>query len=197
MTILASWSSLVVDERCLSTRPERSVKALSAFLVSNIDWLASHSAARDAVNEIHELTITANQALDPASSVRLALGPCQQSGCDGTAHVTTRGARPLDFQIRCAFSRERRRLHSGATESNRRSRGARCPALNSGQFPRSVSSDTAPLLTTELAAMVAGVPDATIRKWASRGKLTRYGHASQARYDLREILALVADRDDR
>ncbi|NDL56900.1 helix-turn-helix domain-containing protein [Phytoactinopolyspora sp. XMNu-373] len=45
-----------------------------------------------------------------------------------------------------------------------------------------------------MAALVAGVPNATIRKWASRGKLTRYGRAAQVRYDLRELLEFVTKR---
>jgi hypothetical protein len=51
------------------------------------------------------------------------------------------------------------------------------------------------LVPTQLAAMAAGVTDATIRKWASRGKLTRYGCPGRAKYDLDEILALMM-RDD-
>lgn len=46
---------------------------------------------------------------------------------------------------------------------------------------------------TQLAAIAAGVPEATIRKWASRGKLTRYGQPRRAEYDLDELLALVPD----
>lgn len=45
---------------------------------------------------------------------------------------------------------------------------------------------------TELAALAAGVAVATIRKWASRGKLTRYGSPSRAEYDLDEIRELMA-----
>jgi hypothetical protein len=48
---------------------------------------------------------------------------------------------------------------------------------------------------TELAALAAGVQVATIRKWASRGKLSRYGSPKRAEYDLNEIFDLVADRD--
>lgn len=44
------------------------------------------------------------------------------------------------------------------------------------------------LVPTNLAAMAAGVSEATIRKWASRGKLTRYGQPGKAQYDLHEIL---------
>jgi hypothetical protein len=44
---------------------------------------------------------------------------------------------------------------------------------------------------TELAALAAGVSVATIRKWASRGKLTRYGTPGRAEYDLGEILELI------
>ena len=47
---------------------------------------------------------------------------------------------------------------------------------------------------TQLAALAAGVPEATIRKWASRGKLTRYGGPRKAEYDLREVAALVEQR---
>jgi hypothetical protein len=44
---------------------------------------------------------------------------------------------------------------------------------------------------TELAAMAAGVSEATVRKWASRGKLTRYGRPGRAEYDLYELYELV------
>jgi len=45
---------------------------------------------------------------------------------------------------------------------------------------------------TELAALAAGVTVATIRKWASRGKLTRYGNRRRAEYDLGEVYELMA-----
>ena len=48
------------------------------------------------------------------------------------------------------------------------------------------------LVPTELAALAAGVDTATVRKWASRGKLTRYGKPRRAEYDLGEILHLIA-----
>lgn len=48
---------------------------------------------------------------------------------------------------------------------------------------------------TELAALAAGVTEATIRKWASRGKLSRYGRPGRAEYDVRELIEIVASRD--
>ncbi|MER6086300.1 MerR family transcriptional regulator [Streptomyces sp. NPDC001833] len=44
---------------------------------------------------------------------------------------------------------------------------------------------------TELAALAMGVTPATIRKWASRGKLTRHGGPRRAEYDLDELFALA------
>ena len=44
---------------------------------------------------------------------------------------------------------------------------------------------------TQLAALAAGVSEATIRKWASRGKLSRHGTAGRAEYDLDELLAIA------
>lgn len=46
---------------------------------------------------------------------------------------------------------------------------------------------------TQLAALLAGVTEATIRKWASRGKLTRYGRPGRAEYDIEELYELVVE----
>lgn len=48
------------------------------------------------------------------------------------------------------------------------------------------------MVPTELAALAAGVSEATIRKWASRGKLTRYGSPGRAQYDLDELAQFAA-----
>ncbi len=50
---------------------------------------------------------------------------------------------------------------------------------------------------TELAALAAGVPAATIRKWASRGKLTRYGTAGRAEYSLDELRGILRENATR
>ncbi|CAM5612670.1 hypothetical protein [Streptomyces purpurascens] len=45
---------------------------------------------------------------------------------------------------------------------------------------------------TALAALALGVREGTIRQWANRGKITRYGTKRQALYDLNELAALAA-----
>jgi predicted site-specific integrase-resolvase len=45
------------------------------------------------------------------------------------------------------------------------------------------------LLTTTDAAYAAGVAPATIRKWAERGKIRRYGTPNRALWQLTEIAA--------
>lgn len=49
------------------------------------------------------------------------------------------------------------------------------------------------LVPTKAAALAAGVSEATIRKWASRGKLTRYGSPGRAHYDVEELLRIVTE----
>jgi hypothetical protein len=49
---------------------------------------------------------------------------------------------------------------------------------------------------TELAALAAGVSPATIRKWASRGKIARYGTPGRAEYDIAQLMEVVAARED-
>jgi hypothetical protein len=56
------------------------------------------------------------------------------------------------------------------------------------------AGDPRRIVPTQLAAMAAGVTEATIRKWASRGKLTRYGRPGRAQYDLNEVI-LILDGD--
>jgi hypothetical protein len=52
------------------------------------------------------------------------------------------------------------------------------------------------LVPTELAAMAAGVTSATIRKWASRGKIRRFGTPRKALYDINDLMSLVGDRSE-
>ncbi len=47
-------------------------------------------------------------------------------------------------------------------------------------------------MPTQLAALAAGVSEATIRKWASRGKINRYGTPQRAYYDLDELLRTLS-----
>ena len=66
-------------------------------------------------------------------------------------------------------------------------RGARMTHGPAGRHP-AAPRRTVP---TELAALAAGVCEATIRKWASRGKLSRYGTPGRAEYDLDELIEMA------
>ncbi|BBB01467.1 hypothetical protein RVR_8898 [Actinacidiphila reveromycinica] len=60
--------------------------------------------------------------------------------------------------------------------------------MNGGRRP-------ARTVPTELAALAMGVSPATIRKWASRGKITRYGSPQRAEYDLDELFDIAASEN--
>jgi len=49
---------------------------------------------------------------------------------------------------------------------------------------------------TKVAALALGVDEATVRQWARRGKLTRFGSPGRAEYDIEELMALAAVRAD-
>lgn len=52
------------------------------------------------------------------------------------------------------------------------------------------------LVPTVLAALATGVTSATIRKWASRGKIRRFGTPQKALYDLNELMLLVDNESE-
>ncbi|OLF13005.1 MerR family transcriptional regulator [Actinophytocola xinjiangensis] len=60
-------------------------------------------------------------------------------------------------------------------------------------LPQETSRRARTTVPTQLAALAAGVTEATIRKWASRGKLTRHGRPGRAEYDLEELYELVVE----
>lgn len=56
------------------------------------------------------------------------------------------------------------------------------------------------LIPLDLAAHVAGRPEATIRRWAAEGRLTRYPDKGRRKngvlFDIEEIPEAVRDKDD-
>jgi predicted site-specific integrase-resolvase len=50
------------------------------------------------------------------------------------------------------------------------------------------------LVPTNVAALAAGVSEATIRKWVSRGKITRYGTPGRSEFDIEELTEIALNR---
>jgi hypothetical protein len=102
VTVLASWASLVVDERRVARPQRRDVRTLTDFLGQHLEWLADHAAASDAATEIAALVRVAEDTISPDRAVRMELGPCDRSGCDHIISVTVRGdGDPAPNMIRC------------------------------------------------------------------------------------------------
>lgn len=53
------------------------------------------------------------------------------------------------------------------------------------------------LVPTNVAALAAGVSEATIRKWVSRGKVTRYGRPGRSEFDIEELVEIALKRHPR
>jgi hypothetical protein len=50
------------------------------------------------------------------------------------------------------------------------------------------------LVPTAVAALAASVSEATIRKWVSRGKITRYGTPGRSQFDIDEVTQIALGR---
>ncbi|MER6024948.1 hypothetical protein [Streptomyces sp. NPDC001851] len=50
------------------------------------------------------------------------------------------------------------------------------------------------LVPTNVAALAVGVTEATIRKWVTRGKITRYGTPGRLEFDIEELTEIAIRR---
>lgn len=65
------------------------------------------------------------------------------------------------------------------------------PTANGGRLTRPPRHRLVP---TNVAALAAGVSEATIRKWVSRGKITRYGTPGRSEFDIQELTEIALRR---
>ncbi|WP_228983665.1 hypothetical protein [Streptomyces sp. DH12] len=175
--VLASWAGVAV-ETYGSPLPERRVPELAAFLARHLDLLAGHPAAADMAGEIAQVTDGARRIVRPDGVRRVRVGACVRDGCGSEVVVTTGGSDGRAREVRC------RAGHVWQPHEWLDLRGR----MAAGQPAR----DARRTLPTRLAAVAVGVSEATVRKWASRGKLTRHGTATRAEYDLEELTLLAA-----
>jgi hypothetical protein len=178
--VLASWARLVVEERGVKGLRGCDVGSLVSFLRDEAEWIAGHPAAVSFDEEVRQLLQRLGALFGPAPVRGLALGACVEPECTGTLLVVVRGAggsAATPGHVSCDAGHM---LPPRAVADGGRSAGEVGAVTTPGR--RTVS--------TELAALAMGVSEATIRKWASRGRITRYGRKQRAEYDLDELLAL-------
>ncbi|MFD6425051.1 hypothetical protein [Streptomyces sp. NPDC060198] len=176
--VLASWAGTVAGPGT-GPAPDRAVAPLAAFLLRHLDLLLRHPAAGDLAEEIGALVADARRVLQPPVTRRITLGRCPRAGCASAVEASAPGrdgAPPEDVRCRAGHT-----WPAGDLLALRRS-------LSAGGR---VSATAGRTLPTRLAAQAAGVSEATVRKWASRGKLTRHGSPARAEYDVDELVALA------
>jgi len=193
--VLASWAALVVDGRRITFAPRRAVPDVARFLGTHLDWLAGHPAAADFADEVNDLTAMARRAIEPGSAQGIEPRTCIEPGCGGTLANRVR----VDGDVR------RAEIHCDAGHAWRADEwlllGHRIEGA-AGAGAAAVSTDasagTSPRGTrtvpTNAAALALGVPEATVRQWARRGKLTRHGSPGRAEYDVDELAALAEQK---
>lgn len=80
---LAAWADLTAEAR--GVRPvRRTVPALGGFLHRHLDWLATHPAAGDLVNEVAALMRRGVRIAQPPTERYISLGACIEPSCPGS-----------------------------------------------------------------------------------------------------------------
>jgi hypothetical protein len=82
ISVLATWSAMVAEERGLTKPARRDVPDLAAFLTRHLDWLLAHSAGPYFADEVVAMTATARRASRSGPALRLSLGHCVEEDCD-------------------------------------------------------------------------------------------------------------------
>jgi hypothetical protein len=107
VSVLATWSALVIEERALTSPPGRDVPELAAFLTRHLDWLLTHPAGVDFADEIAVMTATARRAGRPGFVPHLLLGYCVEEDCDGALYATGIAEdSPSRVHVRCEAGHE-------------------------------------------------------------------------------------------
>jgi hypothetical protein len=108
LTVLASWSGLVAEERRVAP-PPREVADLARFMLRHLPWLAAHPAAPELSREIGQATRLARQANDPDPLHRAQVGTCVEAGCQGTLTAVVRSREAaLAAEVVCSADRAHR-----------------------------------------------------------------------------------------
>jgi len=179
--VLSSWARLVADERGIRPPPAEGFKVpqLTRFLLVHLSWIAEHPAAPDFAREIHDLVSTARSSYHAVGDLmRVHSHECVVPGCPGTL-MSGAGEAGGEPEIRCDAG------HAWTV---------RQWLLLSRQLNAVDASSPRRTVSTRDAAIALGVGQGTIRQWARRGKLTRYGSGCRAEYDLDELTALAEAR---
>jgi hypothetical protein len=101
ISVLATWSGMVVEERSLTRPIGRDVAGLAAFLTRHLDWLLAHPTAPYFADEVATMTATARRASRPPVQ-RLPLGYCVEEGCDASLYAAGIAADARSqAQVRC------------------------------------------------------------------------------------------------
>ncbi|MCT2583744.1 hypothetical protein [Actinophytocola gossypii] len=99
--VLASWCSLVSNEREVPGPDELAVRKLASFLAIHLHWLCAHPAAPDLVDELTDLANAVSEALRPNAGFRVAVGECLHPGCDRTVHAEAHREGGEPYEVSC------------------------------------------------------------------------------------------------
>jgi hypothetical protein len=102
MSVLATWSGMVAQERRVTRPADRDVTGLAVFLSRHLDWLLAHHAGACFADELAVTTATARQAGRRDSAPHLSLGCCVEDDCGEALYATGIGADARSSaQVRC------------------------------------------------------------------------------------------------
>jgi hypothetical protein len=100
--VLASWCGLVSVERAVPGPDELGIRQLTTFLTIHLAWLVRHPSAPDFVDEVADISTSAQELLHPTTGAPLTLGRCARQGCEEIVRPAGYAEGEQSYRLSCA-----------------------------------------------------------------------------------------------
>lgn len=176
---LVSWSLDLADRHgeTEDQLPGDTLPAMAAWMLAREARIAVHPAADELFDEIHEAVIYARMIVDlPANRTTFPVGPCPEVHCPGEVRAYIPAADDVPARMECTACG----MVWDTTQWSRA--GKRILARMDIDGTR---------VDTEMASLLLGVTDRTVRRWVEDGRLTNHGDQRRVLVDLADLERVV------
>lgn len=172
---LSALARVVVEDRGVHPPEDSHPRVVAPWLARHLDWICAQPFADDEALNLHNLASNGRKLAYPSGRRRVQIGACPKCCDGGLFAVVARADELLPAEIRCD------------------SCGYVIPPRLWRALRKTLTGlDVESVLTVAQACDLYGLPDSTLYRWISEGRITDVGEG-QARVRATELEARLAE----